>query len=139
MTSFDIIEKIYVFFSRSTLRWEELKEALPITVKRESETRWSTRSECVKAIHEGLDNLVNLLEKMSDDATETHETRGDAVILLKNILSFNFLVFISFWYEILKKIDRVQKRLQDPKINFHESSLDIESLQMDIIRIRNNV
>ena len=60
----------------------------------------------------------------------------DAVILLQSILIFNFLVFLPFWHDILKKFDRVQKRLQDPTMNFHESSLDIESLHMDITRIR---
>ncbi|GLV33410.1 hypothetical protein CBL_21209, partial [Carabus blaptoides fortunei] len=43
---------------------EELKRVVPITVKRESESRWSARSETVKAIHEGLDELVGLLQKM---------------------------------------------------------------------------
>ena len=76
---------------------------------------------------------------MSEDTTETQETRGDAVILLQNILSFNFLVFLPFWHDILKKIDRVQKRLQDPTMNFHEASLDIESLHMDITRIREDI
>ena len=117
----------------------KLKEAVTITVKRESETRWSARAECVKSIHDGLDNIVSLLEKMSEDTTETQETRGDAVILLQNILSFNFLVFLPFWHDILKKIDRVQKRLQDPTMNFHEASLDIESLHMDITRIREDI
>ena len=52
------VESIYLFFSRSTTRWEELKRVVPITVKRESETRWSAQSEAVKAIYEGLDELV---------------------------------------------------------------------------------
>ena len=48
--------KVYIFvFSRSTTRLEELKRVVPITMKRKSETRWSARSEAVKAIYEGLD------------------------------------------------------------------------------------
>ena len=141
VTFFATIEKMHVFFSRSTLRWEKLKEAVPITVKRTSETRWSTRAECVKAIDDGLDNIVSLLEKMSDGASETHETRGEALglILLQSTLNFTFLAFLSFWYDLLKKIDRVRKRLQDPKMNFHEAFLDIESLQIDLAKIRDKI
>ena len=112
----------------------KLKEAVTVTVKRESETRWSTRAECVKAIHDELDNIISLLEKISEDTTETQE-----IILLQSFLSFNFLVFFFFWHNILKKFDRVQKRLQDPAMNFHEASLDIESLHMDITRIREDI
>ncbi|KAG1686697.1 Elongation factor 1-delta [Nymphon striatum] len=78
VTFFASLESIYSFFSHSTIRWEELKRALPITVKRESETRWSARPEAVKAIHEGLDELVRLLEKLSEDSTMTPETRSGA-------------------------------------------------------------
>ena len=78
VTFFGTLESIYSFFSHSTIRWEELKRALPIIVKRESATRWSARSEAVKAIHEGLDELVELLEKLSEDSTMTPETRSGA-------------------------------------------------------------
>ncbi|KAL1447902.1 hypothetical protein MTO96_044187 [Rhipicephalus appendiculatus] len=50
MTFFGTIEALYVFFSRSTHRWEKLKHAVPVVVKSESETRWSSRVEAVKPI-----------------------------------------------------------------------------------------
>ena len=61
---FGRVESIYLFFSRSTTRWEELKRIVPITVKRESKTCWSARPEAVKAIYERLNELVGLLEKL---------------------------------------------------------------------------
>ena len=93
--------KVYLFFSRSTTRWEELKRVVPMTVKRDSETRWSARSE---AVYEGLDELVGLLEKLSEDATMTPDTRSDAETLLAGILNFNFLVLLHFWNIILGKL-----------------------------------
>ena len=71
-------------------------------MKRESETRWSARSEAVKAIYEGLDELVRLLEKLSEDATMTPDTRSDAETLLSDISNFNFLVLLHFWNTILR-------------------------------------
>lgn len=96
VTFFGVVESIYVFFARSTIRWDELRKVVPITVKRESETRWSARSEAVKAMYEGLDKLVGLLKKLSEDATMTHETRSDAEQLLASILNFNFIALLHF-------------------------------------------
>lgn len=49
----------------------------------------------MKAIHDGINDLVDLLERLSDDLNETRDTRGDAQNLLQSILAFNFLV-LSF-------------------------------------------
>ena len=77
-----------------------------------------------------------LLEKLSDDKSQTSETRSDANILLENILNFNFIVLLYFWNYILGKIDRVQKRLQDPTMNFSNAASDLESLEIELNKIR---
>jgi hypothetical protein len=82
-----------------------LKNALPKTVKRESETRWSARADAVDAINSGLSEMLNLLETLVDDENTTHETKSEADILLKNILNFNFIVLLHFWNELLGKIN----------------------------------
>ena len=107
-------------------------------MKRESKTCWSARSEAVKAIYEGLYELVGLLEKLSEDATMTPDNRSDEETLLAGILNLNFLVFINFWNIMLGKIDRVQKRLQDPTMNFKEAASDLESLVQELVNIRDN-
>ncbi len=47
-------------------------------MKPESDTHWSARSEAIRATSEGLDELVGLLESMSEDLSMTAETRNDA-------------------------------------------------------------
>ena len=39
---------------RSYQRWLQLKQTVPITVKRDTETRWSARVEVVEAINDGF-------------------------------------------------------------------------------------
>jgi hypothetical protein len=109
VTFFGTVENIYLFFSRSTQRWHKLKEVLPLTVKPESDTCWSARSEAVRAIYEGLEELVELLESMSVDLSLSAETRSDAEQLLSGVLNFNFVVLLKFWNTILGKIDRIQR------------------------------
>lgn len=139
VTFFGTVESIYLYFSRSTLRWEELKKAIPITVKRESETRWSARVEAVRAIYEGLNELVELLETLSEDRNQSVDTRTEAERLLANILEFNFLVLLYFWNDILRRIDRVQKRLQDPSMNFKDAASDLEALEIQINSMRDDL
>ena len=46
VTFFGVFDSLFIF-PRSTFRWEEMKKSIPITVKRECETRWSARFEVV--------------------------------------------------------------------------------------------
>ena len=96
ITFFGTVESIYLFFSRSTLRWKQLKNAVKITVKREAETRWSAKAEAVKAISEGVTELVEFLGSLSDDISQTMDTRNQAGTFLQNILKFNFIVLLRF-------------------------------------------
>ena len=117
----------------------KLKRFLPIIVKRESAAHWSARLEAVKAIFEGLDELVQLLEKLSEDSTMTPETRSGAEQLQTCILKFNFIVLLQFWNTVFGKIDRVQKRLQDPTMNFKEAATDIESLEQEFVKLHDDL
>jgi len=65
VTFFSTVEGVYTFFACSTIRWQQLKDAVKCTVKRESDTHWSVREEAVKVILENIDELVNLLEDMN--------------------------------------------------------------------------
>ena len=91
-----------------------MKDVLTFTVKQECDTRWSTKFDAEKAVHFGLDELVDLLETMSADTNETSETRGDAQSLLQNIVKFNFITLLAFWYDLLSKTNRVQNRCKTP-------------------------
>ena len=58
--------------------------------------------------------------------TMTHDARSEAQILLAAILKFEFFVLLYFWNTILGKLDRVQKKLQDPSM---DAAADLKSLQ----------
>jgi len=86
-------------------------------------------------MYKGLDELVELLESMSEDLSMSAETRSDAAQLLSCVLNFNFIVLLLFWNTILGQIDRIQRRLQDPAMNFRETAADLECLKQELIEI----
>jgi len=93
-----------------------------------SETRWSARVEAVKPIHDQLKYFIELLENIAEDQDESSDKRSNATQLLHRVLTFEFVVLLRFWNTVLGKIDRVQKRLQDHTMNFHNAAQDIQAL-----------
>lgn len=128
ITFFGIIEALYVFFSRSTQCWEKLRNAVPVVVKSESETS-SARTKAIKPVNKYLEKILQVLQDMIDDENETSETRSDAMQLYNRMLSYDFLTLLGFWNKVLIHIDRVQKRQQDPSMNFHDAALDLKVLR----------
>lgn len=59
-TFFDIIQKLYNFFSGSTYRWNKLTEHLGSKkiLKSLSPTRWSARADAVSALHKGHKQII---------------------------------------------------------------------------------
>ena len=116
-----------------------MKNAVKITVKREAETRWSAKAEAVKALSEGVTELVELLESLSDDISQTMDTRNEAGTLLQNILKFNFIVLLYFWNNILGKVNHVQKLLQDPTMKFKDAASNMEMLENYLKEFRDHL
>lgn len=125
---FSILDTLYNFFSRSTLRWDRLKNTLSITLKRECETRWSSRNDAVKVVFLNVKDIIKLLDDMSNDANENRSTRADALNLYERLMTYDFLYLSKFWHDVLSKIDVTQKRLQNPHILFSDAALDLQSL-----------
>ena len=61
-----------------------MKTSLPVTVKRECDTRWSVRFDAVKCANDGIVELVDLLGRLSDDENATADTKSRARDLLSN-------------------------------------------------------
>ncbi|CAH1973136.1 unnamed protein product [Acanthoscelides obtectus] len=129
VTFFGTIESLYAFFSRSTSRWEKLKEAIPVVIKSKSESRWSANVEAIKPVNNYLEKILGVLEEMTEDKNQTSETRSDVQQLFNRMLKYDFLILLGFWNKVLIRIDRVQKRLQDPTMNFHDAAEDLKALQ----------
>ena len=74
MTFVGTIEQVYVFFSSSAGRWTQMTDKIPVTVKRESATRWEAREAAVRVIANSFDELVDLLQTMNEDVSESSDT-----------------------------------------------------------------
>ncbi|XP_065642856.1 uncharacterized protein LOC136074463 [Hydra vulgaris] len=132
VTFFGTLEKLFVFFSSSTHRWEVLKEYVKITVKNHSDTRWNSKVAAVTSISTQLEEVLVALEMLRDSSRETLDSRGDAGFFFFAIQRVEFVALLYFWSEILPSIDRIQKCLQSREIIFNQALIQLGALTDNI-------
>ena len=127
VTFFAIMDKNFVFFSSSTTCWEVLKSKVKKTVKKHCATRWSLYYKAVEVIQQNFDKIISSLEHF-EGGKFSNETKSDAYLLLHLLQQFTFISFLKFWCPTLSSVQRVTKRLQDPKIDLIQASDDLDCL-----------
>ncbi|GBM95726.1 hypothetical protein AVEN_262564-1 [Araneus ventricosus] len=73
------------YFSASTNRWEVLLKYSPLALKKESDTRWSSRREPITVVHKHLVKIVEAVNLLALDAVSSPKTKSGAVSLLKGL------------------------------------------------------
>ncbi|XP_066385448.1 uncharacterized protein [Miscanthus floridulus] len=112
---FGIVQRIYVLFSGSIKRWNVLLEHVPdLTVKSLSNTRWESRIKSVRAIRYQAPQLRSALLWLSEDGDTEAKARSDAKNLYDVLGSFEFILGMVIWYDILYSVNIVSKKLQSP-------------------------
>ena len=99
---FGTINSLYNFFSRSTQRLKKLKDVVPLVLKAEAETRWSSKTEAVKPIELYLEKIVLLLENMIEDDSQTINTQKDGQQILNRILTYDLGFGKGYLYQLIE-------------------------------------
>ncbi|KAL4126320.1 hypothetical protein QTP88_010542 [Uroleucon formosanum] len=115
---FGTIQRIYCLFASSTKRWGIFKKHCTfLTLKPLSETRWECKVNSIKAIRYQVPELITALEEVADNTSDP-KTKSEAQSLVTNELeSYEFILSLIIWYEILVEVNTVSKTLQN--INIH--------------------
>ncbi|CAH2283897.1 zinc finger MYM-type 1-like [Pelobates cultripes] len=112
-TFFSIVQKIYVFLSGSTVRWNVLKKHIGrLRLKPLSDTRWSSRIDAIRPFRFQVGEIFDALSEISRENSHTAMAQSDAESLSKELNNFKFLCLIVLWYNILNRINIVSKLLQ---------------------------
>ncbi|XP_066963925.1 zinc finger MYM-type protein 1-like [Macrobrachium rosenbergii] len=132
---FGLIQKLYVFFSASTHRWDVLKRHVQrLTVKPLSETRWESRIDALKPIRYQIGDIYDALTEMATKSTllgsSGNSTRAEAKALANGIATFKFLVSLIVWYDILFEINITSKQLQAKENDISSALKQLERTRM---------
>ena len=92
VTFFGSMDKIFVFFSSLTTRWEILKSKVKKTVRKHCETRLGSNYNAVEVIQENFDKIISCLEHF-EGGHFSSETKSDAIYF--SIRWSNLHLFLS--------------------------------------------
>lgn len=137
MTFFGEVQRIYVIFSASTKRWDILKKNVPnLTVKKSCDTRWESKIESVRALRYQIKEIRDALSEVveiTDDSKIKSETRS----LLNVVSSYEFLLALAIWHDLLFAVNTVSKNLQSEKMHLGVASELLEGLLKFLEQYRN--
>jgi hypothetical protein len=125
---FGTVERLFGYFLCSAHRWSVLKDFVKITLKRHSDTRWSSKAAAVNASSRQLEKVIAALEQLCDTLTEMLDTREDAALIFNGIEKIEFVALLFLWSVVLSSIDRIQKYLQAKETIFHQVLNQVETL-----------
>ncbi|XP_065662817.1 uncharacterized protein LOC136085439 [Hydra vulgaris] len=121
--------------ARSTTRWYKLMKTLEVTLKSQSETRWSAKKEAIHSLNKQTTNVCNVLQEISNDSLLNAETRSGAREILIQV-DFEFLCWLDLWNIILTLIDRGNRSLQSKNMTIDIASKKIAGLFACIQNLR---
>ena len=117
---FELVEKVYSFFSASTHRWELLVNVLgdlPV-VKHLSDIRWAAHSNASKALKCRYEKIRMVLEQFTENLDETAKAQQEAKGILSKLNTLENCILLVFWFVIMER--------------FHQTSINLQSTNMDL-------
>jgi hypothetical protein len=132
-------------FSSSTKRWDVLKDHVEsLTVKSWCNTRWESRIKSVKTIRFQAPQIRSALFQLSTIRIPNQrigvmqKIRSDAKNLFDLLGTFDFILGMVIWYDILFTVNKVSKQLQSPSMCIDATLMRIEDTVSYFQNYRNN-
>ncbi|OXA47644.1 Zinc finger MYM-type protein 1 [Folsomia candida] len=125
------VQNIYLFFSGSTSRWDVLQSKVKLTLKYQSNTRWSSKTAAVSALYDQYPEIVDALTEISTSESFTSDVNANALSRLRDMLNYKFLLGITIWNHILFQINICNLNLQDKTID-----VSIAKKKLNVLKTR---
>lgn len=110
---FGACQALYNVFANSTKQWNILLEYVDdLTFKSLCVTRWESRIESVKAIKSQAPKIKDALIKLVEVSDDSKISWDADKLVSGEFSSFEFILSLVIWHEILYKINLVSKNLQ---------------------------
>ncbi|XP_071043018.1 zinc finger MYM-type protein 1-like [Parasteatoda tepidariorum] len=135
---FGVVQKIYVFFSTSTHRWELLNREtkLKFTLKSLSQARWSCHYDAVKALKNNYEDIMKIFESFSENEGVKVDFRKEARHLFNKMAKLDTTILIIFWEKFLGRFNLVNKKIHSPGLDISEGNKLIMPLKDFVNNIR---
>ncbi|AQK67274.1 hAT dimerization domain-containing protein / transposase-related [Zea mays] len=135
---FGIVQRIYTLFSGSTKRWKVLLDHVPsLTVKSLCNTRWESCIKSVAAIRYQAPHIRAALFELHHASDTEPMAKSDAKSLYDLIGTFEFILGMVIWHDILYAVNVVSKKLQSSSMCLHSTLEQIDGIMSYFDKYRN--
>ena len=116
----ELLPRLHVL--RKNIADDELDSAL--TLKRHSDTRWTSRKKCVDAILSCLPQLYNILVDITEgkEISVTPKAFAEGHGLLQQLKTFNFYFELISWQQVLNALTILSCYVQSATIDVSAAS-----------------
>ena len=133
---YDILQELYVFFSKSCKRDIVLRKHLEtvenaLKLRNLSKTRWCYRSESIEAVWRSFEAIQNALQAVSSLGRVEANVRNKALALHTNMCKFDFVFALMFMRLVMKKTKLLTLEMQKEELNI----LDALTLVEETVKI----
>ncbi|XP_042449106.1 zinc finger MYM-type protein 1-like [Zingiber officinale] len=136
---FGACQCMYTVFSNSTKRWNILLEYIDgLTLKSLSTTRWESHIETVKAILSQVSQIREALFKLAEISEDGKLSRDAETLASGELSSFEFILSLVIWHDILHKINLVSKKLQSEDMHLDVAVKQLSGLVSFFEKYREN-
>jgi len=109
-----------------------------LTLKSLSETRWECRVNSVKAFGFQISEVIESLEEVSE-TTNDPKTKYEAhSLVVSELESYEFILSLVIWYEILVEVNIVSKHLQSENMDLEIGTKLLDGLMTFLENYREN-
>ncbi|KAK9709387.1 hypothetical protein QE152_g26647 [Popillia japonica] len=124
---FGLLQRLYTLFAGSSQRWAiSNAHVKSLSLKPLSETRWECRVASVKAVkYQLISDISDALKDLAENTTDCQSV-SECHSIEKEITTYEFVVSLVIWYDILTKINVISKMWQSE--NMH---LDVAIQHLD--------
>lgn len=134
---FSIVQELYKYFSSSTKKWYLLKKHITmLTLKPLSETRWSSRIDAIRPLHNNLPEIYDALYEITNTLSFDQKAKYEAKCLADKISTFSFICSIHVWHDVLTKVNFVSKILQSTNMNIQVALDALSDLEKFLVGSR---
>ncbi|XP_064076355.1 zinc finger MYM-type protein 1-like [Vanessa tameamea] len=112
-----LLQRLYTLFAGSSQRWAILNAHVKsLSLKPLSETRWECRVASVKAVKYQLSDICDALKDLAENTTHC-QLVSECHSIEKEITTYEFVVSLVIWYDILTKINVFSKMWQNENMH----------------------
>ncbi|XP_060846259.1 zinc finger MYM-type protein 1-like [Rhopalosiphum padi] len=135
---FDTLQDVFLFYSKSAPRWASLAlgdSVAKIVLKKVCTTRWEAKHKAVYALKTRFIDVLKSLSNLSLTSLKTDE-KLKASSLKKKIESYEFVLLLTIWENILRSFNLVSKKLQSSNIHLHSACNYLKEATSSITNLR---